>query len=80
MVKNRTGWSTIPAIRNNRVYVLTGQFGAMFIRPGPRVADAVLQLAIILYPGAFGMSINSIPNVISTPFNVTMYISPLVVS
>jgi len=80
MIRNRTGWNTIPAIKNNRVYVLTGQFGSMFIRPGPRVADAILQLAIIFYPNAFNMSISSIPNIISAPFNVTTYISPLIIS
>jgi len=75
MIKNREGWNIIPAIKNNRIYVLTGQFGAMFIRPAPRVADAILQLAIILYPNAFNISISSIPNIISTPFNITMYVS-----
>ncbi|MGC9164262.1 MAG: helical backbone metal receptor [Thermoprotei archaeon] len=80
MIRNRTGWNVIPAIKSNRVYVLTGQFGSMFIRPGPRVADAILQLAVILYPEAFGMSKIMIPNIISTSFNVTTYISLLIVS
>lgn len=41
----RPGWSEIPAVKNNRVYVIDDN---VFGRPGPRIADAVLQLEDLL--------------------------------
>ncbi len=42
-------WSRIPAVREGRVYVFDG---ASALRPGPRVADAVEQIASLLHaPG-----------------------------
>ena len=39
-------WSRIPAVRNGRVFVFDGTSA---LRPGPRVADAVEQIASLLY-------------------------------
>lgn len=39
-------WSTIPAVRNGRVYVFDA---TVALRPGPRVADAVERLAELLH-------------------------------
>jgi iron complex transport system substrate-binding protein len=44
-------WNTlpaVPAVRNHRVYLLTGD---EFVVPGPRVADATRRLAQTLHPG-----------------------------
>ena len=39
--------SAVPAVRNHRVYVLTGD---QFVVPGPRVVEATRQLAAVLHP------------------------------
>ena len=44
-------WNTLPAVaavRNQRIYILTGD---QFVVPGPRVVDAIRQLAHALHPG-----------------------------
>lgn len=43
-------FSTVPAVRSNRVYFLSG---SEFVVPGPRVLEAVEQLAKLLHPDAF---------------------------
>lgn len=45
----RPGWSAIGAVRNNRIAVLDAD---MIMRAGPRLADAILRLAEILYGDA----------------------------
>ncbi len=40
--------ASIPAVKTGRIHVLTGR---MFVVPGPRVADAAVQLARVLHPG-----------------------------
>lgn len=40
-VKTRTGWESIPAVQNNRVYVIDDN---IYSRPGPRIADAIAEL------------------------------------
>jgi iron complex transport system substrate-binding protein len=42
--------SSLPAVRNNRVYILSGQY---LVVPGPRLADAAERLARTLHPAAF---------------------------
>jgi iron complex transport system substrate-binding protein len=42
--------SSMPAVRNNRVHVLVGQY---LVVPGPRFADAAETLARTLHPDAF---------------------------
>ena len=52
LVQERAVWQalpTLPAVRTNRVYILTDE---MLLVPGPRVADAVRVLAKTLHPEA----------------------------
>ena len=45
-----TSWNalgSVPAVRNHRVHVLTGQ---ALVVPGPRVADSAEALAGVLHP------------------------------
>ncbi|MDL2229223.1 cobalamin-binding protein [Treponema sp. OttesenSCG-928-L16] len=43
----RTGWSSLPALRNGRIAVIESD---TIYRWGPRLADAVLEIAHILHP------------------------------
>ncbi|RLG89046.1 MAG: hypothetical protein DRO18_00180 [Thermoprotei archaeon] len=63
MIMTRPGWDAIPAVKNGRVYVFTGEYEDIMVRPGPRVVKAVEALAKVLYPEAFGVS--PPPNIIS---------------
>jgi iron complex transport system substrate-binding protein len=47
-VRARPGWQSISAVRNNRVYEVDPD---IFNRAGPRIVDALEQLASLLYPG-----------------------------
>jgi iron complex transport system substrate-binding protein len=47
-------WSRLPAVRDDRVYVVDGS--SYFNRPGPRLVDGVEILASILHPEAFDQS------------------------
>ncbi len=49
-VKARPGWNTINAIKNNNLYEVDSD---IVQRAGPRVADAVEQLAALFHPGLF---------------------------
>ena len=44
-VKARAGWDSIPAVANDRVYIIDDN---MYSRPAPRVADVVLDLSELL--------------------------------
>jgi iron complex transport system substrate-binding protein len=44
------GWSDLPAVRNNRVYVAEHVY---FSRPGPRIITGLEMLAQLLHPGIF---------------------------
>lgn len=51
--RERGTWATLsslPAVRNNRVHILNGQY---LVVPGPRLADATETLARTLHPEAF---------------------------
>ena len=53
LAKERGVWmtlSSIPAVKNNRVHILTGQF---LVVPGPRVGQATETIARTLHPEAF---------------------------
>lgn len=52
-VKARPGWSSIDAIKNNRLYVIDQD---MFNEPGARIADQVQAVAKCLYPQLFNPS------------------------
>ncbi len=45
---NRTGWSSIAAIRNRQVYDRLDN--SLFLRPGPRVLEGIKQLQRMIYP------------------------------
>ena len=48
---DRPGWSSLRAVRMNRVYAVDGHH--LMNRPGPRVVDSLEALASLLHPGAF---------------------------
>jgi iron complex transport system substrate-binding protein len=47
----RTGWSALPAVRQNRVYAVDGN--TYFSRPGPRIVDSLELLAELVHPDLF---------------------------
>jgi iron complex transport system substrate-binding protein len=49
-VKRRPGWSVVSAVKNDRIY---GVEDNLISRPGPRVVDALEQLARQIYPDQF---------------------------
>ncbi|MBP5603434.1 MAG: cobalamin-binding protein [Treponema sp.] len=44
-VKNRAGWDSIPAVKNERIYIIDDN---LYSRPAPRIADVVLDLSELL--------------------------------
>jgi iron complex transport system substrate-binding protein len=48
----RPGWSTLPAVRNGRVFAVDS--GSYFSRPGPRLVEGVAMLATLCHPSVFG--------------------------
>ena len=51
LLRARPGWSDLPAVRNDAVWVVDGS--AYFSRPGPRIVDSAEILANILHPDRF---------------------------
>jgi iron complex transport system substrate-binding protein len=49
-VKARPGWAGISAVKSNRVVAIDGNLAS---RPGPRVVDALEQLAQVFHPEVF---------------------------
>ena len=49
-VRNRSGWSEIPAVSNNKIYIIDSD---LILRPGPRVIQGLEQLAQIIHPELF---------------------------
>jgi len=47
---NRTGWDTINAVKEERIYILDGNITS---RPGPRIVNALGLVSRALYPEAF---------------------------
>jgi iron complex transport system substrate-binding protein len=47
--------SGIPAVINGRVYTIKESDRDIFLRPGPRITEAVKKMAQILYPQAEGL-------------------------
>jgi iron complex transport system substrate-binding protein len=43
-----TGWADLPAVRENRVYVVDAN--SYFARPGPRIVEGTELLAHLLHP------------------------------
>ncbi|MFC4799367.1 ABC transporter substrate-binding protein [Neobacillus sp. GCM10023253] len=50
LIKSRSGWDKITAIQEGR---LTGIEGNIMSRPGPRITDALKQIAEAIYPESF---------------------------
>jgi len=50
-VLNREGWKEIPAVKNDRVFVVDGS--SYFNRPGPRIVTGLEILAEIIHPEIF---------------------------
>ncbi|NLY53057.1 MAG: cobalamin-binding protein [Firmicutes bacterium] len=48
--KARANWQTMPAAKEGRIYAVNPD---IFNRPGPRLVDAVEELARLLHPGLF---------------------------
>lgn len=44
-VKARNGWASIPAVKNNKIFLIDDN---VYTRPGPRVADVVVELNSLL--------------------------------
>lgn len=51
VVKQFPGWDTLPAVKNGRVFAVSGT--DYFNRPGPRLVDGLEVLAWILHPDLF---------------------------
>ena len=49
-MRGTDGWKSLPAMRNRRVCNIDGD---LLNRPGPRLIDALEQIAALLHPGAF---------------------------
>ena len=56
LMRERAGWSSIPAVRNGEVWVVDGS--AYFSRPGPRIVDSLELLATILHPDVFPATVS----------------------
>ncbi|HYF47862.1 MAG TPA: cobalamin-binding protein [Planctomycetota bacterium] len=50
-LKSRAGWSELPAVKSNRVYLMDAN--ATLSRPGPRIVDGLEDLAQIIQPELF---------------------------
>lgn len=51
LLSNKDGWASLPAVRNNRVYVIDA--GAYTSRSGPRLVDGLEILAEMIHPDLF---------------------------
>jgi iron complex transport system substrate-binding protein len=49
-VKARPGWGAIAAVQNNKIFAIDPN---IISRPGPRIVDALEQLAKDAYPQRF---------------------------
>jgi len=50
VVAARPGWAAIDAVASGRVYAIDAD---IFSRPGPRIVEALEELARLLYPELF---------------------------
>tara|TARA_B100001765_G_scaffold199109_1_gene150869 strand:+ start:202 stop:810 length:609 start_codon:yes stop_codon:yes gene_type:complete len=51
LLSNKDGWANLPAVKNNRVYVIDA--GAYTSRSGPRLVDGLEILAEMIHPDLF---------------------------
>jgi iron complex transport system substrate-binding protein len=57
LLKNRAGWQTLPAVRDGRVFAVSG--ANYFSRPGPRLIDGLEILSQVIHPELFPTPISS---------------------
>ena len=50
LIAQRPGWDQLASVKNERIHLLNADIVS---RPGPRLADALEELARILYPERF---------------------------
>lgn len=55
ILRGNTLWESLPAVRDNKIYVVNGS--AYFSRPGPRIVDSLEILAEIIHPEIFTSSV-----------------------
>jgi len=55
----------IPALRDGRIYVLTGDYENAFVRPSPRTIIAIYVLLAAIHPQLFNLSPAEIPRTLS---------------
>lgn len=46
-LRQRAGWKEVPAVKQGRIYYIDGD---LLNRPGPRLVDALEQVAALLHP------------------------------
>ncbi len=51
----------ITAVRENRIYFVSGDYNDILVRPAPRIVEGATLLAAILYPEAFNLTPSQIP-------------------
>jgi len=59
-------WSQVPAVQNERVYILLDKGEDIFSRQSVRIIDALEIMAGILYPDVFGVTV---PHVIGSDYH-----------
>ncbi len=57
LLKNRAGWQTLPAVRDGRVFAVSGT--DYFSRPGPRLVDGLEILSQVIHPELSPATISS---------------------
>jgi iron complex transport system substrate-binding protein len=57
LLKNRAGWEMLPAVRDGRVFAVSG--ADYFSRPGPRLIDGLEILSQVIHPELFPTPISS---------------------
>ncbi|MCP8309108.1 MAG: cobalamin-binding protein [archaeon] len=50
VIKSREGWDQLSAVKNDRIYEIDE---AILVRGGPRIVDAIEELAILIHPELF---------------------------
>ncbi len=55
----------IPAIRDGRVYVISGAYEDSFVRPSPRTVLSLYVLLVAIHPQLFNLTVTSIPKELS---------------
>ena len=56
-ISDRSGWNIIPAVKNGRIYFAES---SIFSRPGPRMTEALVEIAKMIHPDVDFSSIDSV--------------------